>query len=393
MAPETRLITGSGRLLTPDPYDGPQPWAIAVSDGRVDWIGGRDVAPPTDEVLDVGPALVTPGLVDAHTHPVYAGDRSDEAAARLAGQPYSGGGILRTVEATRAGSDEDLEALVEARLWAQLDAGTTTVEAKSGYGLDTAEELRHLRIIGRVADRLPIRVMRTFLGAHARPAGRPDYVDQVVAEMLPAVADEGLADFCDVFCDAGFFTVEEAERILEAASALGLGIRLHADQLQRIGATALAVRLRATSADHLEQLDDEGVAILAGSATVATLLPGPALVMRDRLPPARALLDAGATVALASDANAGTFGRWGAMPLVIGLGATLLGMTAAEALRAATLGGALALGRTDLGHLAPGAAADLVAWEADHEGAFALRLGGVGAAWVIVGGKPVVAIP
>lgn len=394
MAPVTRLITGSGRLLTPDPYDGPLPWAIAVSEGRVTWMGGRDAAPATDEVLDVGTALVTPGLVDAHTHPVFAGDRSDEAAARLAGQPYSGGGILRTVEATRAASDSDLEAMVEARLRAQLAAGTTTVEAKSGYGLATADELRQLRIIGRAAERVPIRVVRTFLGAHARPPDRSDYVDEVVDEMLPAVAKEGLADFCDVFCDAGFFSVDEAERILNAAASLGLGIRLHADQLQRIGATALAVRLGATSADHLEQLDEDGVALLAGSRTVATLLPGPAMVMRDRLPPARALLDAGATLALASDANAGTFGTWGAMPLVIGLGATLLGMTVAEALRAATVGGAAALGRArDLGHLAPGASADLVAWDAEHEGAFALHLGKVAMVSVVVAGNPVVAIP
>jgi imidazolonepropionase len=389
MAPVTRLIIGSGRLLTPDPYDGASPWAIAVNDGRVAWIGGLADAPAADEVLDVGAALITPGLVDAHTHPVFAGDRSDEAAARLAGQPYTGGGILRTVEATSAASDTELEALVEARLAAQLRAGTTTVEAKSGYGLSAAEELRHLRIIGRVAARVPIRVVGTFLGAHAKPADNPAYVDEVVHEMLPAVAEQGLAEYCDAFCDAGFFSVAEAERILRAAASLGLGVRLHADQLQRIGATALAVRLGATSADHLEQLDDDGVALLAGSPTVATLLPGPALVMRDRLPPARALLDAGATVALASDANAGTFGAWGAMPLVIGLGSTLLGMTALEALRAATLGGAAALGMADeRGHLAMGAAADLVAWEAEHEGAFALRLGMVRAAQVVVAGGP-----
>lgn len=390
MAPVTRLFTGSGRLLTPVPYEGATPWAVAVREGRVIWIGQRASAPDADEVVEVGPALVTPGLVDAHTHPVFAGDRADEAAARLAGEPYTGGGILRTVEVTRAASDGDLQVLVEARLRAQLRAGTTTMEAKSGYGLTAAEELRHLRIIGRAADRLPLRVVRTFLGAHARPPDRPDYVDEVADEMLPAVAEEGLAEFCDVFCDAGFFSVDESERILRAASALGLGIRLHADQLQRIGATALAVRLGAASADHLEQLDPEGVALLAASPTVATLLPGPALVMRDRLPPARALLDAGATVALASDANAGTFGAWSAMPLVIGLGATLLGMTVLEALGAATLGGAAALGLAgERGQLVPGAAADLVAWDAEHEGAFALNLGAVRPARVVVAGEPI----
>jgi imidazolonepropionase len=332
---------------------------------------------------------VTPGLVDAHTHPVYAGDRTDEAAARLAGERYSGGGILRSVAATRAASDDELEALVEARLRAQLRSGTTTVECKSGYGLSTEEELRHLRLLGRVADRLPLHVVRTFLGAHAVPPEPDGYVEQVIEHMIPAVADEGLAEFCDVFCDVGFFSVADAERILLAAAAHGLQLRMHADQLASIGASELAVRLGVTSVDHLEQLDSPGVAGLAHSGVVATLLPGPALVMRDRLPPARALLDAGATVALASDANAGTFSAWGAMPLVIGLGATLLAMTASEALRAATVGGAAALGLGDRrGWIGPGADADLVAWDADHEGAFALRLGDVPAHHVLVGGSP-----
>jgi len=196
--------------------------------------------------------------------------------------------------------------------------------------------------------------------------------------MLPAVQAAGAADFCDVFCDRDFFSLEAAERILTAAAAGGLGIRMHADQLTRSGGTELAVRLGATSADHLEQVDAAGVAALAGSRTVATLLPGPAIVMRGGLPPARALLDAGATVALASDANAGTFGTWGAMPLVIGLGATVLGMTLQEAVTAATAGGAAALGLAGRkGALEIGADADIVAWDAEHEGAFALRLGSV----------------
>jgi imidazolonepropionase len=390
MADVARLVTGSGRLLLPEPYDGPTPWAITVRGGLVVGIGAAADAPPTDARLDLGGALVTPALVDAHTHPVYAGDRADEAAARLAGEPYSGGGILRTVAATRAAGDAELERLVEERLRAQLAAGTTTVEAKSGYGLDTEEELRHLRILGRVAARLPVRLLRTFLGAHARPPERPRYVDQLVDEMLPAVAAEGLAEFCDVFCDRGFFDVADAERILVAAAAHGLGLRLHADQLARIGAPALGVRLGAASIDHLEQLDGDDIELVARSGAVATLLPGPALVMRDRLPPARALLDAGATVALASDANAGTFGGWGAMPLVIGLGATVLDMTVAEAVTAATRGGAAALGAATRGHLDPGADADLVAWDADHEGAFALRLGGVRPRTVLVAGEVVI---
>jgi imidazolonepropionase len=369
------LLTGTGRLAPA----GPSPWALLVRDGRIEWIGPPSEAPQGERV-DLGTALVTPGLVDSHTHPVFAGDRSDEAAARLEGSPYTDGGILRTVRATRQADDATLERLVEDRLRAALRTGTTTVECKSGYGLSLDEELRHLRIIGRVADRLPIRVVRTFLGAHAVPtdaASMAGYAEQVAEEMIPAVARESLAEFVDVFADEGFFDLAATERIGRAASAAGLGLRLHAEQLRRTGAAELGIRLGAASVDHLEQLDAKGVDALAASATVATLLPAPAIVLRDRLPPARALLDGGARVALASDANAGTFGGFGAMPLVVGLGATLLGMTVTEALAASTSGGAAALRRDGIGALRPGAAADLVAWDEEHEGAFALRLGSV----------------
>jgi imidazolonepropionase len=369
------LLTGAGRLAPA----GISPWAIQVLDGRIAWVGPASGAPDDGERIDIGTALVTPGLVDSHTHPVFAGDRSDEAAARLEGAPYTGGGILRTVAATRAADDATLETLVEARLRATLAAGTTTVECKSGYGLSLDEELRHLRLVRRVAGRLPLRVVTTFLGAHAVPDGAvPDeYVALVADEMVPAVAAEGLAEFVDVFADAGFFDLAAVERIGGAANAAGLGLRLHAEQLARTGAAELGIRLGAASVDHLEQLDAAGVIALAGSGTVATLLPAPAIVLRDHLPPARALLDAGATVALASDANAGTYSGFGTMPLIVGLGATLLGMTVTEALTAATVGGAAALRRPELGALRVGAAADLVAWDAEHEGAFALRLGAV----------------
>jgi imidazolonepropionase len=390
MSTGTRLITGSGRLLLPEPYDGARPWGILVRDGQVERVGTRAELPDADETLELGSALVTPGLVDAHTHPVFSGDRSDEAAARLAGAPYDGGGILRTVAATRAAPDAVLEALVETRLRAALAAGTTTVECKSGYGLSTSEELRALRILGRVASRVQVRVVRTFLGAHAvspEAGSSGEYATTVAEEMVPAVAAERLAQFCDVFCDEGFFTLADAERVLRAGAAHGLGIRIHADQLARSGGAELAVRLGAVSADHLEQLDAAGVSAVARSHTVATLLPGPAIVMRGGLPPARALLDAGARVALASDANAGTFGAWGAMPLVIGLGATVLGMTMAEAVTAATAGGAAALSLSARrGVIAAGADADLVAWDVEHEGAFALHLGDVRPVRVFVSG-------
>jgi imidazolonepropionase len=382
------LLTGTGRLAPA----GRSPWAIAVRSGRIAWIGSPADAPPEDERIDVGSALVTPGLVDAHTHPVFAGDRSDEAAARLEGQPYTEGGILRTVRETRSADDATLERLVGGRLRAALEAGTTTVECKSGYGLSLDEELRHLRILARAAERVPVRVVPTFLGAHAVPpeaGSMAGYAAHVADEMIPAVGASGLARFVDVFADAGFFDLTSTEGIARAALNAGLGVRLHAEQLARTGAVELGVRLGAASVDHLEQLDEAGVASLAGSSTVATLLPGPALVMRGPLPPARALLDAGATVALASDANAGTYGGFGTMPLVIGLGATLLGLGMTGALTAATAGGAAALRRDDVGVLRPGAAADLVAWDAEHEGAFALRLGSVRPLRVWIGGREV----
>jgi imidazolonepropionase len=403
MASGTTLLTGSGRLCLAQrhparPVETLSPWALVVRDARIAWVGPPSDVPANlrpDGVVDLDSALVTPGLVNAHTHPLFAGDRSDEAAARLAGDPYGGGGILRTVAATRAASDGELVDAARGRLRAELAAGTTTVECKSGYGLSTDEELRSLRLIGLAAARVPIRVVRTFLGAHAVPveaASAADYAAVVADEMLPEVARGGLAEFCDVFCDRGFFSLEETERILSAAGRLGLGTRMHADQLTRSGATELGVRLGVTSVDHLEQLDAVGIAALAGSSTVATLLPAPAAVLRSRMPPARALLDAGVTVALASDANAGTFGGWGQMPLIVGLGATLLGMTVQEALAAATAGGAASLGiANDRGRAAPGFAADLVAWDAEHEGAFALNLGAVRAERVWVGGAEVLA--
>ncbi|HEX9737962.1 MAG TPA: imidazolonepropionase [Candidatus Limnocylindria bacterium] len=393
MPPGQLLLSGTGRLLVAQPHAAEppgtlSPWALLIRDGRIGWVGSPDEAPAVGQWEDLGSALVTPGLVDSHTHPVFAGDRADEAAARLEGQPYAAGGILRTVAATRQAPDAELQALVEDRFRAALAGGTTTLEAKSGYGLTTVEELRALRIIGAAATAAGIRVVRTFLGAHAVPpeAASPEaYVSTVIEDMLPAVAGE--AEFCDVFCDRGFFTSAQAEAILTAARGRGMGLKLHADQLARTGAAELGVRLGATSVDHLEQLDAAGVRALAASATVATLLPGPAVAMRDRLPPARALLDAGASVALATDANAGTYAN-PSMPLVIGLGATLLGMSVQEAIAAATAGGAAAIGLShEIGVLREGMAADLVAWDAEHEGAFALRLGGVAPARIWIGGE------
>lgn len=393
MSDTSRLLTGTGRLLMAQVHAAVaaatlSPWAVVVRAGRVAWVGSPDDAPATEHWEDLGTALVSPGLVDAHTHPVFAGDRSDEAAARLAGQPYAAGGILRTVASTREASDDTLQALVEDRFVAALDTGTTTLEAKSGYGLTLADELRSLRIIRAAADRVGIRVVRTFLGAHAvapEAGSADDHVDEVVHGMLPAVAGE--AEFADVFCDRGFFTIEQAERVLTASREHGLGSKIHAEQLSRTGAAELGVRLGAVSVDHLEQLDADGVQAVAASSTVATLLPGPALLLRSALPPARALLDAGAAVALATDANAGTYAN-PSMPLVIGLGAAALGMSVDEAVAAATAGGAAAIGlSTEVGIIRDGMAADLVAWDAEHEGAFALRMGDVRPLRIWIGGE------
>ncbi|CAN5300729.1 hypothetical protein BH23CHL9_BH23CHL9_11160 [soil metagenome] len=247
--PPRMLLTGTGRLAP----GGLSPWALLIRDGRIAWIGPPSDAPHAERV-ELGSTLVTPGLVDSHTHPVFDGDRSDEAAARLAGAPYTEGGILRSVRATRAATDETLERLVEGRLRAALASGTTTVECKSGYGLSLTEELRHLRIIGRVAARLPLRVVPTFLGAHALAPefdSTRAYAQHVAEEMIPAVAAEGAAEFVDVFADAGFFDLAATERIGRAALNAGLGLRLHADQLALSGAAQLGARMGAASVDHL----------------------------------------------------------------------------------------------------------------------------------------------
>ncbi len=381
-----RAIVGRGRLLTMSgPHCGDTgliegPWVVTIETGRVGEVRAGTLRPgDADDIQDVGSALCTPGLVDPHTHLIYAGDRSDEAAARSRGERYDGGGILRTVAATAATSDETLVALTLERLRVAAAAGTTTIEVKSGYGLTAAAERRLLHLIPRAAAGLPMRVRRTFMGAHAVPAGSwPTAQADAVIAMLPMVAPE--ADYIDVFCEPDLFDLELTRRIAVAGSGHGLPLKLHADQLARSGAAQLGAELGALSVDHLEQIDEADARVLAASETVATILPGPALMLRSGSPPVRALLDAGAEVAIGSDANAGTFGQ-PSMALAIGL-AVVLGFTLDEAIRAATRGAASALGLADeIGTLAPGRAADIVAWDAEHEGAFALRVGDVRPVW------------
>lgn len=387
-----RAVVGRGRLL---PMSGARtgdtgaidgPWVLVLERDRVREVRAGDLQPgDPDTVEDVGTALVTPGLVDSHTHLIYGGDRSDEAASRSRGERYTGGGILRTVAATVAASDEELVRETRIRLLAARARGTTTIEIKSGYGLEPRQELRLLQLIADASEGLPMRVRRTHLGAHAVPAGaRAESQVEAILETLPTLADA--ADHIDVFCEPDIFDLEQTRAIAEAGAASGLPLKLHADQLEHSGAALLGVELGALSVDHLEQISTSDAAVIANSPTVATILPGPALMLRAGLPPVRALLDAGATLAVASDANAGTFGE-PSMPLAIGL-AVAVGCTVDEAVWAATAGGAGALGLDgQIGRLMPGAYADIVAWDAEHEGAFAQRLGGVRPLWTWFGGE------
>ncbi len=384
-------ITGRGRLLvmtgTPaDPTVMVGPWTIVIDQGVITdaRTGGPRPGDP-DEVLDAGTALCTPGLVDPHTHLAFAGDRSDEVAARARGERYTGGGILRTVASTTAASDETLRDNIGARLARAGASGTTTIEVKSGYGLATAAELRLLRLIDDAAARSPVRVLRTYLGAHGVPEGMTAAQQtEAVIEAIPIVA--GQADFVDVFCEPDLFDLGMTRRILDAGRARGLGLRLHADQLRRSGALALGVSMGALSVDHLEQATPDDARLLASSRTVATVLPGPALLLRGGLPPVRAFLDAGAQVAIGSDANAGTFGE-PSMTLAIGL-AVMIGLSVEEAWWAATRGAATALGMADtIGSIQPGHQADLVVWDAEHEAEAAMRPGAVTPLRTCIGGR------
>jgi len=324
------------------------------------------------EEFDASGCVATPGFVDSHTHLVFAGSRDHEFAMRAEGKTYqeiaaAGGGILSTMHATRAASREELTALALNRLDALLRLGTTTVEIKSGYGLDAASEDKLLRVIQDVRAQHPLTIVPTFLGAHAfapefrhTPEDRERYVSLIINDMLPRIYDEALAEFCDVFCEQGYFTLDQSERILRAAQELGLGLKLHADQLSAFGAVELGVRLGAISVDHLECTTTAGIEALKASSTIATALPGASLFLNHHYPPARAMIDAGCAVALATDFNPGSSMMY-SMPLMMSLACTQMRMTTAEALTAATLNGAAALGLAhERGSLEPGKRADIL---------------------------------
>jgi imidazolonepropionase len=330
----------------------------------------RYAGSPTDVTIDASGKTVLPGFVDAHTHPVWAGDRGPEIGRRLAGETYAtiaaqGGGIHATVRATRAASTEELALRTRQRLIRMLAHGSTTVEAKSGYGLTAEDEIRSLQILAEAAQDpdLP-RVVPTLLAAHEIPpeyqSRRAEWVRVIAEEIVPEVARQRLARFCDVFCDDGVFTVDESQTILEAARRAGLGLRLHADELARSGGAFLAAELRAASADHLLCIGEEEVAALARAGTVATLLPGTAWWMRSQRAPARALIAAGVPVAVASDSNPGTC-LTESLPAVAVHACLDSGMTVEETLTAITLNAAASLGlAAETGSLEPGKSADIV---------------------------------
>ncbi|MEV4346905.1 imidazolonepropionase [Actinoplanes sp. NPDC049596] len=350
------LIDNIGELVTNDEGDGVlglrRDVAVIAEGDRVAWIGPCGEAPPADQRIDAEGGAVLPGFVDSHAHLVFAGDRAEEFGARMAGAPYTGGGIRTTVAATRAASDEQLLANASRLVNEMRRQGTTTVEIKSGYGLNVVDEARSLRLARELTDET------TFLGAHVVPAGHEadKYVSLVISDMLDACVP--YSKWVDVFCDRGAFDGDQARAILTAGMKRGLRPRLHANQLAAGPGVQLAVELGAASADHCTHLSDADVTALASSDTVATLLPGAEFSTRSPYPDARRLIDAGVKVALATDCNPGS-SYTSSMPFCIALAVRDMRMTPAEAVHAATAGGALALRRDDVGRLRPGSKADL----------------------------------
>ena len=386
------LITGASQLLT---LGGRAPrrgkalsslgivkdGAVLVRDGVIAAVGARaqvEAHPEAGgaEKLDLGGRVALPGFVDSHTHLIHAASRAEEYELKIAGASYEeiarkGGGILNSVKKLRAATAEALKQRAHAALVKFAEYGTTTVEAKSGYGLDIASELKILGLHRELQQEQPLEIVSTFLGAHVVPPeyrgkarGADDYVELLATRLIPQVAREGLAEYCDVFCDRGAFSVKQARRVLTAGRACGMTPRLHAEQLARTGATQLAVELHAASCDHLEKINRADIRALAKSNTVATLLPGCCFHLGlEHYGPARELIEAGAIVALATDYNPGTSPTL-SMPMILSLACTQMRMTPGEAIAAATINAAYALGRQkQLGSLEVGKLADLAVFE------------------------------
>jgi imidazolonepropionase len=372
------------------PYGSREDAALAVAGGRIAWLGGMGEltgAPErlADAVHDAGGRWITPGLIDCHTHLIFGGARAREFELRLQGASYAeiaraGGGIVSTVAATRAASEDALFAAARARLLNLLREGVTTVEVKSGYGLDTDTELKMLRTARRLGDRLPVSIATSFLGAHAVPpefAGRQAaYVDLLCEEMLPAVAESGLADAVDAFCEGIAFTPAETERIFATARNLSLPVKLHADQLSDLAGAALAARFGALSADHLEYTSAASVQAMAEAGTVAVLLPGANYFLREaQKPPIAAFRAEGVPMAIATNCNPGSSPALSLL-LMLSMAATLFRLTPEEALAGVTREAARALGLADRGVLATGMRADFAIWDVEHPAELAYWMGG-----------------
>ncbi|MGK5066590.1 imidazolonepropionase [Janthinobacterium sp. AD80] len=381
--------------------------AIAVKDGRIAWFGPGDELPASGAVLIDGQGCwLTPGLIDCHTHIVHAGNRSDEFEARLNGASYedisrAGGGIMSTVRATRAASDDELLRQSLPRVLALLAEGVTTLEIKSGYGLDADSEAKMLRVARRIGQELPVSVRTTFLGAHALPpefAGRADaYIELLCGQMLPQLASDGLVDAVDAFCERIGFTPAQTQRMFDAAQALNLPVKLHAEQLSDLGGAALVARYDGLSADHLEFLSADGIAAMAQHGTVAVLLPGAYYFLREvQQPPVMALRAAGVPMAVSTDCNPGT-SPMTSLLLAMNMACTLWRLTPQEALAGATCHAARALGlQRETGSLAVGKRADFALWRIARPADLAYALGLNPCAGVVHGGvwrAPVVSLP
>ncbi len=357
--------------------------AVLIENGTIAWAGAAAKAPKADRVIAVK-GVLTPGLIDCHTHLVYAGNRADEFEKRLNGVSYSeiakaGGGILSTVRATRAANEADLVATSLPRLDCLLAEGVTTVEIKSGYGLDVETELKMLHAARALGESRPVTIITSFLGAHAFPPefahDHAAYVRLVYEEMLPAVAAEGLADAVDGFCEGIAFSVAETEAVFDAARRHGLPVKLHAEQLSDLGGAVMAARHKALSVDHIEYLDAAGVEAIAASGTVATLLPGAFYYLREtQAPPVALLRRHGVPIAVATDLNPGSSPIHSLLS-TMNMAAVLFGLTPAEALAGTTVNAARALGLSDRGRIAPGLRADLALWDVEEPGELVYALG------------------